>query len=32
MMIPWQETCEKGVTGGRTDGRKDEFLELLGRS
>ena len=30
-MIGWLEHCQKGVTDGRTDGRKEVFLELLGR-
>ena len=32
VMIRWQEHGEKGVTDGRTDGRIEVFLELLGRS
>ena len=32
MMIQWQEHSEKGVTGRQTDGQKEVFLELLGRS
>ena len=32
MMIRWWEHGEKGVTDGRTDGRKIPFVELLGRS
>ena len=32
MKIRWWEHSEKGVTDGRTDRRKEVFLELLGRS
>ena len=32
MMIRWWEHSKKGVTDGRTDGRTEPFIELLGRS
>ena len=32
MMIWWWEHSEKGVRDGRTDGRVEPFIELLGRS
>ena len=32
MMIPWEKDSENGVTDRQTDGQKEVFLELLGRS